>query len=66
MLKLSMESAKPKLASDLMLALIRETDGFLKERFVISGSDALQFYQQKISKGALARTPRSIGETDRH
>lgn len=50
MLKLSMESAKPKLASDLMLALIRETDGFLKERFVISGSDALQFYQQKISK----------------
>ena len=45
MLKLSMESAKPKLASDLMLALIRETDGFLKERFVISGSDALQFYQ---------------------
>ena len=50
MLKLSMESAKPKLASDLMLALIRETDGFLKERFVISGSDALRFYQQKISK----------------
>ncbi|MDB2501787.1 Wzz/FepE/Etk N-terminal domain-containing protein [Paracoccaceae bacterium] len=50
MLILSMESAKPKLASDLMLALIRETDGFLKERFVISGSDALQFYQQKISK----------------
>ena len=50
MLKLSMESAKPELASDLMLALIRETDGFLKERFVISGSDALQFYQQKISK----------------
>jgi hypothetical protein len=50
MLKLSMESAKPKLASDLMLALIRETDGFLKERFVVSGSEALQFYQQKISK----------------
>ena len=50
MLKLSMESAKPKLASDLLLALIRETDGFLKERFVISGSEALQFYQQKIAK----------------
>ena len=50
MLKLSMESAKPELASDLMLALIRETDGFLKERFVVSGSEALQFYQQKISK----------------
>ena len=50
MLKLSMESAKPKLASDLLLAIIRETDGFLKERFVISGSEALQFYQQKIAK----------------
>jgi len=50
MLKLSVESAKPKLASDLMLALIRETDGFLKERFVVSGSEALQFYQQKILK----------------
>ena len=50
MLKLSIESAKPKLASDLMLALIRETDGFLKERFVVSGSEALQFYQQKILK----------------
>jgi uncharacterized protein involved in exopolysaccharide biosynthesis len=50
MLTLSMESAKPELASDLMLALIRETDGFLKERFVVSGSEALQFYQQKISK----------------
>ena len=50
MLKLSMESAKPELASDLMLALIRETDGFLKERFVVAGSEALQFYQQKISK----------------
>ncbi len=50
MLKLSMESTNPKLASDLMLALIRKTDEFLKERFVISGSEALQFYQQKISK----------------
>ncbi|MDA8577344.1 Wzz/FepE/Etk N-terminal domain-containing protein [Rhodobacteraceae bacterium] len=50
MLKLSIESSKPKLASDLLLALIRETDGFLKERFVISGSEALQFYQQKIAK----------------
>ena len=50
MLKLSMESANPELASDLMMALIRETDGFLKERFVVSGSEALQFYQQKISK----------------
>ena len=50
MLKLSMESAEPKLASDLMLALIRETDSFLKERFVVAGSEALQFYQQKISK----------------
>ena len=50
MLTLSMESAKPELASDLMLALIRETDAFLKERFVVSGSEALQFYQQKISK----------------
>jgi uncharacterized protein involved in exopolysaccharide biosynthesis len=50
MVNLSMETAKPKLASDLMLALIRETDEFLKERFVVSGSKALQFYQQKISK----------------
>jgi uncharacterized protein involved in exopolysaccharide biosynthesis len=50
MLQLSMETAKPKLASDLMLALIRETDEFLKERFVSSGSEALEFYQRKISK----------------
>jgi uncharacterized protein involved in exopolysaccharide biosynthesis len=50
MLKLSMQTAEPKLASDLMLALIRATDEFLKERFVVLGSEALQFYQQKISQ----------------
>ena len=56
MLKLSMESAKPELASDLMLALIRETDGFLKERFVVSGSEALQFINRKFLKRARANT----------
>ena len=49
MLKLIIESTHPKLASDLMLALISKTDGFLKERFVVSRSEALQDYQQKIS-----------------
>ena len=49
-LTLSMENHNPLISAELMLRLIEHTDKLMKEKFVLSGTSALQFYQIKISK----------------
>lgn len=49
-LSLTAENSNPKLFSQLMVSMIKNTDELFKRKFVKQANDAVDFYQIKISK----------------
>ena len=43
-----------ELAKDILIQLVETTDNVIKEQFVLSGNEALGFYQEKLSKARVS------------